>query len=318
MDADIFGSASILCEVELLDMAKSVLENIGFTDFYIHLNNRKILDAQVRCAGISEKKKTDVFRALDKLSKIGYEGVRQEFLNRGLSDSEFEKFMSYIIENGTNSQKLDEMRNLLENDVAGVAGVAELFHVLELAKNVSLDEKIIVDYTLVRGLDYYTGPIFEIKIKGQEIGSVVGGGRYDQLIELFGGGATPAVGISFGIERIIDLIEKNATLLEKYQGNPPLVYILFVGQKALNKALNILQTLRRSGVPADIDLMGRSFDKQMRYANGKGYPYLLIVGEREIERDMYGLKDMKTGKQLDLTVDAVIREVIRRKNNVGL
>jgi len=310
MDADIFGSGSMLCEVELLNMAKEILESIGFTDFYIQLNNRKILEALVRCAGIPEGKKLDVFRALDKLNKIGFEGVKQEFLNRGLSYEDYENFMDYILTKGTNYQKIDEMKNLLKKDKLGIEGINELSYILEFAKDVSLDQRIIIDYTLVRGLDYYTGPIYEIKIKkGEQVGSISGGGRYDQLIELFGGKPTPAVGISFGIERIIDLIENDTILSKRYKGNPPLVFVIYMGPELINQAFKIVETIRKERVSADMDLMGRSFKKQIQYANKKGYPYVLFVGENEIRNNIYRLKNMKTGEQIDIKIEELVNKL---------
>jgi len=310
MDADIFGANNMLCEVELLDMAKNILGRIGFDDYYIQLNNRKILAAQVRCAGIDQEKELDVFRALDKLNKIGPGGVRQEFLNRGMSEKAYEDCMRYIITRGTNQQKIDEMRGLLAKDEKGIEGLNELSQILGYAKEISLDKRIIVDYTLVRGLDYYTGPIFEIKIgKGEQVGSIAGGGRYDQLIELFGGTPTPAVGISFGIERIIDLVESNPVLSERYKGNPPLLLVIYLSPELSGHAFRITEAVRQSGLSADIDLAMRSFKKQIQYANEKGYPYVLFVGEDEIRNDSYGLKDMKTGEQETFGIEDLIKKL---------
>lgn len=312
MDADIFGSGSMFCEVELLGMAKNILNRIGFNEYRIHLNNRKVLESQVRCAGISEGKKLDVFRALDKLNKIGYKGVNQEFVNRGLSGEDYENFMGYMITDGTNNQKIKNMNDLLKRDEKGIEGLSEISEILKYAKEISLDKEIVVDYTLVRGLDYYTGPIYEIRIaEGEEVGSISGGGRYDQLIEVFGGRPTPAVGISFGIERIMDLIEKTPHLSKEYQDKPPTLFVVCVSPGLVKDAFKITENIRREGISVDIDLTVRSLSKQLQYANERGYPYVLFFGEEEAKNKRYGLKNMESGEQKSLELDDIIMRLKR-------
>lgn len=316
MDADIFGSGSMFCEVELLNMGKQILEEIGFKDkeYYIRLNNRKVLEAQVRCSGVCEEKKMDIFRALDKMDKIGYEGVKKEFLNKGLSVEDFEGFMSYIISDGSNREKIEEMCNLLKGDEKGMEGLNELSHILKITDEIGLSD-ILVDYTLARGLDYYTGPIYEIKIKkGEEVGSIAGGGRYDQLVELFGGNPTPAVGISFGIERIIDIIEKDRFLSKVFKIKAPIVFVVYIEAEFFNHAFKIVENIRKEGISADIDLTMRPFKKQLKYANERGYPYVLFVGEEEIRTKRYGLKDMESGEQVSLKFEEVIEKLKEGKN----
>jgi len=312
MDADIFGSLSILCEVELLLMATNILNTLGFKDFYILLNNREILESVVKQAGISEQKKLNVFRALDKLSRVGYEGVRNEFIERGLAESEFERFMELIItENNINNfEKIENMKRLLKDDKKAVVGLDKLKKIVEYYSECSDAENIKIDFSLVRGLDYYTGPVFEIKIKNkEEYGSIVGGGRYDELVKLFGGKPTPAVGLSFGIERIIDIIENDNNLRAMHETKPPMVYVISLGEKYVKYALKLSEILRREGIQADFDLMGRNYRKQLQYANEMQYSFVLFVGENEIKSNKYTLKDMSTGIQEKLPISEVIEKL---------
>lgn len=313
-DADIFGSEKCFCEVELLSMAKGILEELGFNEFYIVLNNRKILESQLECSNISLERKNDVFIALDKLGKIGYEGVKKEFLERGLKLSDFEGFMKYIIIEGSNEEKIAKMKELLKNSEKGIEGLQELEDILRFASQINLSN-IVIDYSLVRGLDYYTGPIYEIKIrKGKEVGSIAGGGRYDNLVELFGGQKTPAVGISLGIERIIDLIKEDPVLSARNMPKNSSIFVAYLNRDLFDHAFEITERLRREGICSDIDLAMRSFRKQLDYANEKGYTYVLFVGEEELKNKIYRLKDMKSGKTESLRLEEIIKKLKTSEN----
>lgn len=311
MDADIFGSSSVLCEIELLTMATNVFEELGFNNFYILLNNRKILEAQVECSGIPQNKKFEVFRALDKLNKIGYNGVKEEFIKRGLSELDFEKFMSYItFKKDKNLEKIKTMKKLLKNNPKGLEGLNELNKIIKYSEITGISGKIQIDFSLARGLDYYTGPIYEIKIRGKEkYGSIAGGGRYDELVALYGGRLTPAVGISFGIERIIDIIEKNEELKKRYQETPCVVYIVNFGKEYINHVLKIAECLRKEKIPTDFDLLNRNYLKQLQYAAENEVPFVLFIGDEEIKTELYTIKNMKTGVQEKLTLDQIIKKL---------
>lgn len=310
MDADIFGSDHTVCEAELLDMAQNVLSRLGFADYYVKLNSRKVLNGIVRCCRIAEDKKQNVFRAVDKLDKIGKDGVLKEFLSRGLTEEEFDRIMSFISITGTNEEKLQKMRDFFADDEDGLKGLQELEEIISYFQDSSLSERIQIDYTLIRGFDYYTGPIYEIKIvNGEQVGSISGGGRYDKLIEVFGGAPTPAVGISFGIERLIDLIQNDPERAAKFKADRPSVFVLYMDAQLIGKAYAITNQFRQAGIPADLDLTIRSFRKQMQYADKKEYGYVVLVGEDEIARGEYVLKNMKTGEQEILRLDAMMHKL---------
>src|SRR6478609_8617471 len=203
-DADIIGSYSTDCEVDLLLMATEVLKGFELPEYKLAINNRKILEAQVRAAGIPVEKKADALRALDKLLKIGKDGMQEEFLRYGLSQEQFDRFYATIV-----VETLEDAAARLEGDEAGKKGVAELREIFDKAARLGFADRLKFDWSLVRGLDYYTGPIFELQAKSEAgFGSFGGGGRYDDLVGLYGGQAQGAVGLSFGVERLIGLINE--------------------------------------------------------------------------------------------------------------
>lgn len=310
MDADIFGSESTVCEAELLDMAQNVLHRLGFHQYYVKLNSRKVLNSIVRCCKIADDQKQNVFRAVDKLDKIGAKGVLEEFIHRGLTEDEFNRVMGFIQMQGTNEEKIAKMRQLFAEDEDGLKGLQELEEIVSYFKDSPLSERIQLDYTLIRGFDYYTGPIYEIRIvNGEQVGSISGGGRYDRLIEIFGGAPTPAVGISFGIERLIDLISKDPVLSAKYKSDKPSVFVLYMDAQLISKAYSITNQFRQAGISADLDLTIRSFRKQMQYADKKEYTYVVMVGENELTSGEFVLKNMKTGEQETLRLEDMIRKL---------
>ncbi len=307
MDADIIGSYSLLCEVELLSMAVDSLKRLGFDDFVIYLNNRKILEGIIELSNINKDKKYDVFRSLDKLSKIGLEGVKKEFINRGLTLQDFEKIINYVDVKGTNQEKLNQMLINIKNSKVGLEGIEEIKKILEYAKILNLESMIILDFTLVRGLDYYTSNVFEIKVKGkEEYGSIAGGGRYDNLIELFGKRSVPAVGFSFGIERIFDIIQHDDKLLNKYKEEKKGVVLIYLDKSYISYVLSIAKILRSKNIPVDFDLNERSIKKQLQYGTSKNFRYALFIGEDEIKNKEFTLKDLTTGNQIKLTINKLI------------
>src|SRR5215471_19209351 len=216
-DADIIGSYSTDCEVDLLLMATEVLRGFDLPEYQLVINNRKILEAQVRVAGIPPEKKADALRALDKLLKVGKDGMREEFVRYGLSVEQFDRFYATIV-----VDTLDEVAARIAGDEQGEKGVAELREIFGKAERLGFADRLRFDWTLVRGLDYYTGPVFEAQAKTQSgFGSFGGGGRYDDLVGLYGGQPQGAVGLSFGIERLIGLIEERGGAKDALE--PPLL-----------------------------------------------------------------------------------------------
>lgn len=309
-DADIFGSSEMSCECELVMVAKTVLEELGFEDFKIYLNNRKILRAQMVVANIPEDKRPAALRALDKISKIGADGVKKEFLENGLTEKHFEVLTKSVAEIGDNTVALNKIEKALGNDPLAIKGISELREILTILGKTQVADSIVIDSSLVRGLDYYTGPIFEARIgSGEEVGSVVGGGRYDGLVETFGGQPTSAVGFSFGIERLIDLVNKDPKKRAKFEQAGPLVQIVYFQKEMLPEVLRVATKLRDQRISVDYDLSGRAFKKQLQQANNAKACYALIIGEEELLRGKYQLKDLKQGEQTELTIEEICKKI---------
>jgi len=307
-DTDIFGSTSMLCEVELLTMAAAALKKLKVTDSVILLNNRKILKAQLRSVDIKDNCKAGALRSLDKLAKIGIEGVGREFESQGIPIAQFGELMKQVNIGGDNQFKLDQVSQFLANDKVGIEGVEELRQIINFLAESSLDMPTQIDFSLVRGLDYYTGPIYEIRSTDQkELGSFAGGGRYDQLIQTLGGQATSAVGISFGIERLIEIIKKR----EGYSDiiSPVEVFIGYPNQDVLPVALVTAKMFREAGITTEIDLTGRNLKRQLAYASAINAKYSFIVFSAEEQK----LKEMATQKEETMDVTSAISEIVKRK-----
>ncbi len=307
MDVDIIGSEHPFCEGELLHLAVNALHKLGFSDYRIRLNDRRILDAVAALAGINHDHKSDAFRALDKLHKIGPAGVKKEMMNYGLAEDDYNRLSAYLFTGDNNRELLKKMENAVKDNLAGRAGTDSLTAILNQA-----DEQtaalLKIDFTLVRGLGYYTGPVYEIELAGAEgMGSIAAGGRYDELAELFGGAPTPAAGISFGIERIFDIVASDPGMSSKIKQEPVSVFVAYMHQDFARHAFQLVSRIRAAGIPADFDVTGRSFRKQLRYGGERGCPYTLIVGEKEVSSGSYGLKNMATGEQKNLGLTEVIQ-----------
>ena len=311
-DADIIGSYSMNVESELIDLAVFTLEKLGMGNYEIVINNRKILDGIINAAGIDESKKDAALRALDKTAKIGEAGVIKEFLENGITEENYRLFMRIIDldsgnERSDNAKKLSIlkerlMRELKDESVKqrAVEGIDELSSIIESGrKAVAADAEIIkFDPLLVRGLGYYTGPIFEIKSKDVAIGSFAAGGRYDNLVELYGARPEGACGISFGVERIIDIItQKNADVLQSVS-SPVKIYIVYLTGKEKPFAYKTAKILRSKGISAEICVSSEpSIGKEIKYADKKKIEYVAIIGEREAAEQKFTLKNLKTREE---------------------
>jgi histidyl-tRNA synthetase len=281
-DCDIVGSYSLDCEVELLLMATEVLKDFGLDEYKLVINNRKILDAQVRASGIPADKKPDALRALDKLLKVGKDGMRDEFVKYGLSTEQFDSFYSTIV-----VETLDEAASKIGGDEVGQAGVRELRDIFAKAERLGFAAHLQFDWTLVRGLDYYTGPIFEAQAKTESgFGSFGGGGRYDDLVGLYGGQAQGAVGLSFGAERLIGLLEERG--LGK-GGAARAVLVAPLGGH-VEVAQQLALTLRRAGVAARVVPAMKDRGAAFKYSTATGLDRVILVGPEEAASGVFGLR----------------------------
>jgi histidyl-tRNA synthetase len=281
-DCDILGSYALDCEVELLLMATEVLASFGLSEYKLVINNRKILDAQVRASGIPPEKKPDALRALDKLLKVGKDGMKEEFLRYGLSDAQFDAFYGTIV-----VDTLDEAAHKIRGDEIGESGVRELRDIFDKAARLGFAEHLHFDWTLVRGLDYYTGPIFEAQAKTESgFGSFGGGGRYDDLVGLYGGQPQGAVGLSFGAERLIGLLEERGLGQE---GGTRAVLVAPLGGE-VEAAQQLALTLRRGGVAARVVPGFKDRGAAFKYSTATGLDRVILVGPEEASGGVFGLR----------------------------
>ncbi len=300
-DVDIAGSKDMSADAEIIDCTMKTVEELGFNDCYMRINNRKLLSGIIKFAGISENKVQDAFRSIDKLDKLGIEGVEKELENRGINGEQKDKLIKTITIKEKPQETLEEMKKLLgENE-----GITEL---QELLKNLEyIERKIILDLSLVRGLDYYTSTIFEVMSEDEKIGSIAGGGRYDKMIGTFSGkGEIPAVGVALGIERIIDLMKERE---ENKRKTYTQVFVVNVNDEVKKECAGVAQKLRQSGINTQTDVMGRNIRSQLDYANSLGIPFVVFVGPEEIKTKKYKLKDMKSGEETQLTLEEIINQL---------
>jgi len=305
-DVDVVGSNSLLNELELIQIVDQVYKKLNI-NVVLKINNRKIL------AGIAEKigqadKIIDITVAIDKLDKIGLDNVNEELRSKGISDEEINMLQPIIQLEGTNKEKLDTLENTLSESETGLKGVKELRTVLDYVENMGIDTEVELDLTLARGLNYYTGAIFEVKAKDFEIGSITGGGRYDDLTGIFGLKNVSGVGISFGADRIFDVMNNLELFPQDTLGTTKVMFVNF-GPKEEAYCLPILTQLRQAGINAEIFPDSSKMKKQMNYANKKNIPFVIMAGESEIEENVVSLKDMTTGEQTKVTMEELINKI---------
>ncbi len=302
-DADVVGSDSLLNEVELVQIIDTVFRRFGIR-VQIKLNNRKVLAGIAEIIGEAEKL-TDITVAIDKMEKIGLEKVNEELKANGLSDEAIGKLQPILALSGTNAEKLGTLKEVLKNSETGLLGVEELAFILGRAVECGLENELQLDLTLARGLNYYTGAIIEVKALDTEMGSITGGGRYDNLTGIFGMPGISGVGISFGADRIYDVL--NA--LDLYPPNTTnatqLLFINF-GEAEAAYCMPIAQECRRAGIKTELYPDAAKMKKQMSYANAKGIPYVAMAGENEMNEGRVTLKNMLTGEQSMVNVEQLI------------
>jgi histidyl-tRNA synthetase len=313
-DIDVIGSKEMEAEVECMACAVDCLKALGLKDFVIRINNRKVLNGFIELIKkkVPEEMKIEfgsleVFRAIDKLEKIGVDGVREELKKIGLLEKQIKDLLRIITIKGKFKKVLEKGKKLLEKIPEGMEGIKELEQIYELSKFYNITDLLLLDFSLARGLDYYTGPIFEIIEKTNRLGSLAGGGRYDNLIEILGGRPTPATGISLGVERIAEIIKEKKILdLPKTKVK---VFVANVNTKMKKEAVKIAQKLREKGISCQTDLMNRSLTKQLEFADSLGIPYTIIVGEKEWKKGKLKLKDMKKKTEKTLKIEEIFKIV---------
>jgi len=308
-DVDVVGSDSLLNEVELIQIIDDVFNRLGINTL-IKLNNRKIL------AGIAEfigqkARLTDITVAIDKLDKIGLDEVNKELTEKGLSAEEIKALQPILYLQGNNTEKLSALRVILHSSEIALKGISEIEFILEHLKYLQINSTIELDLTLARGLNYYTGAIIEVKALDVQIGSICGGGRYDDLTGIFGKKDLSGVGVSFGADRIYDVLN----LIDKYPKEATQTtqaLIVNFGASELKYAMEIAQKLRKAGIKTELYPDEAKMKKQMGYADKKNIPFVILIGENERKDNKISVKNMKSGEQLDMNPDDFIKQMINK------
>ena len=302
-DADVVGSDSLLNEVELMQIVDTVFSRFGIR-VQIKINNRKILTGIAEVIGAADKI-VDITVDIDKLDKIGIDNVNEELRQDGLSDAQIEKLQPIISLTGSNDEKLNTIAGVLAESETGLKGVEETRYILETLKTIGLNNEIQLDLTLARGLNYYTGAIFEVKALDVQIGSITGGGRYDNLTGIFGMPGLSGVGISFGADRIYDVLN-TLDLYPKDSINATQLLFINFGEKETAYCLPLVTKARQAGIRTEMFPDAAKMKKQMNYANAKQIPFVVLAGENEMNEGKVTLKNMITGEQQMVSGDELV------------
>ena len=305
-DADVVGSTSLLNEVELVQMIDRVYGKFGIR-VSIKINNRKILTGIAEIIGEADKI-VDITVAIDKLDKIGLDNVNAELASKGIPQEAIEKLQPIIMLSGTNEEKLETLKTVLASSETGLKGVEESEFILKTVASLGVKSEVELDLTLARGLNYYTGAIFEVKALDVQIGSISGGGRYDNLTGVFGMSGMSGVGISFGADRIYDVLNQLDLYPKEAVNATQLLFVNF-GDKEAAYCLPILSQTRNAGIRAEIYPDSAKMKKQMSYANDKNIPFVAIVGENEMNEGKLTLKNMTTGEQALVTPEELLAAI---------
>ena len=306
-DGDIVGSDSLFNEVELMQIVDSVFNRFGVR-VQIKINNRKILSGIAEVIGAADKI-VDITVAIDKLDKIGIDNVNAELREDGLTDEQIQKLQPIILLDGTNEEKLNTIAEVLKESETGLRGVEETRFILDTLKASALKNELQLDLTLARGLNYYTGAIFEVKALDVEIGSITGGGRYDNLTGIFGMPGISGVGISFGVDRIYDVLNALDAYPKDATNGTRLLFINF-GNSETAYCMPVAAKARQAGIRTEVFPDAAKMKKQMSYANAKQIPFVALAGENEISEGKFTLKNMQTGEQQLLSPDELINVVL--------
>jgi histidyl-tRNA synthetase len=304
-DADVVGSDSLIYEIDFVLLFDEILSNLKLPSFTIKMNNRKILSGIAEVSGESDKL-IDITVAIDKLDKIGEDGVIKELTEKGLSDKAIEKIRPLFSFSGSNEEKVKKMTEFLAESEIGLKGIQELQFIFDQINILGLEKaEIEFDITLARGLNYYTGAIFEVKANGVKMGSICGGGRYDDLTGLFGMNGMSGVGISFGADRIYDVLTELELFPKETDLGLTLLFVNF-GDKEQDYCLKLLKETRANGIDSEVYPSAAKMQKQMKYANDRNVQYVAIIGEEEMTQGLIQLKNMETGDQEEMSIDELI------------
>ncbi len=302
-DVDIVGSKSMINEVELLQIEDEIFTNLGI-NVIIQLNNRKILTGIAHYIK-AEDKIIDITVAIDKLDKIGLEKVKQELKSKGITDESISKLQPIFNLKGSNEDKLMQLKTMLANSEIGLEGIAEMEEMLYYLSNVKLNNKVVIEMTLARGLNYYTSTIIEVKHADIAFSSLSGGGRYDNLTGIFGIPNIPGVGVSFGADRIYDILHQTNAFPDIINKSIQAMFINF-GKTEVYHTLPIMQELRHKGIATMLYPEKIKINKQFSYANTHNIPFVVMIGEEEIKNQCLQVKNMKTGEQQSLIIPELI------------
>lgn len=301
-DVDVIGSRSLINEVELIEIVERVFGKLGI-NVTLKMNNRKILYGIAEAIGHADKM-MDITVAIDKLEKIGIDNVRAELSERGLEQEAINRLQPILELSGSNSEKLNKLRDVISCSETGLKGIAEMEEIFGYVEALGLNLPIELDLSLARGLNYYTGAIFEVKAMDYAIGSICGGGRYDDLTGIFGMPDTSGVGISFGADRIYDVMTGLNLFPEEVDFSTKVLFVN-LGEQERMAAMRIMRTLRDHGVATEIYPEPAKMKKQMEYANRRSIPYVVIIGSNELQNGQATVKNMRTGEQSAVAFDAI-------------
>ena len=307
-DVDVVGSDSLLHEVELIQMVDEVYRRLHI-NVRLLINNRKILAGIAETIGHPDKL-TDITVAIDKMDKIGGDAVNAELREKGIDETAIEKLQPILNLQGSNTEKLERLQEILQNSPTGLKGIEELTTVFNYLEGLSIGTEVKLDLTLARGLSYYTGAIFEVKALDVQIGSITGGGRYDDLTGIFGLKNMSGVGISFGADRIFDVMQQLNLFPEDNKATTQILFVNF-GAKEERYCLPLMQQLRAAGINTEIYPEPAKMKKQMGYADKKGIPFVALVGETEMQENKIALKNMATGEQQNITLAQAV-EILKK------
>ena len=310
-DADVVGSNSLLNEVELMQIVDTVFSKFGIR-VRIHINNRKILSGIAEVIGAKDNI-VDITVAIDKLDKIGLENVNIELREKGLSDEAVEKLQPILALSGTNDEKLNQLRALLADSEVGLKGIDESAFIINTLKECGLKNEVSIDLTLARGLNYYTGAIFEVKALDTPMGSITGGGRYDNLTGIFGLPGISGVGISFGADRIFDVLNTLDLYPKEAVSGTQLLFVNF-GEKEARYSMTMARECRTAGIKTEVFPDSFKMKKQMAYANAKNIPFVAMAGEDEMTKGVVSLKNMETGEQVLVDAKQLVDYICKEYN----
>lgn len=299
-DADIIGANSLINEVELIEMLDEVFRKLGVR-IAIKLNNRKILAGIAELIGEADKI-TDITVAIDKLDKIGIDNVNAELMEKGITATKIELLQPILMLSGDNREKLTNLKKILQQSEIGLKGIEEIEQILAYLADYKATAEIELDLTLARGLNYYTGAIIEVKALDTAIGSISGGGRYDNLTGVFGLEGISGVGVSFGADRIYDVLDALNLFPDKSAATTKILFVAFDG-KGIEFAMPVVRRLRQAGVACELYSEGAKIKKQMQYANDKRIPFVAIIGDEEMMSNSVTLKDMNSGEQKLVSIE---------------